>query len=135
MVGGFNRFAHSAGPGVEKDVGRLLSYLRGKWAPWGLKNQRFWTSRGWNFASRGVPNGLPEASWGFLGARSATGGRSGWKRSKSIIATSKGRLGAHLARLGLPLGLLPPLPGGPGEALGARFLEVLCGSQAREPQQ
>ena len=36
----FNRFAHSAGPGLEPNVGKLVPHLRWKWAPGGLENRR-----------------------------------------------------------------------------------------------
>ena len=39
-------------------------------------------TRGSNFGPREVSNGLPEVSWGVLGARSASGGRSGWERGR-----------------------------------------------------
>ena len=34
------------------------------------------------FRSPGIPNGLLEPSWGVVGARSASGGRSGWERGR-----------------------------------------------------
>ena len=73
----FNRFAHSAGPGVEDIVGTVLTHLRGKGARRELKNRCPWVQkrklRGSNFAPRGsnfAPGGLLEPSWGVLGARS-----------------------------------------------------------------
>ena len=37
MVGGFNRFAHSAGPGVEEDVGQVWRHLWQKWGSGGFE--------------------------------------------------------------------------------------------------
>ena len=63
MIARFNRFAHSAGPGVEKDVGKLLSDLRGKWVPGGLTINVF-GSPGVEFRP---PGGPKWPSGGLLG--------------------------------------------------------------------
>ena len=64
MVKLFNRFAHSAGPGVENIVGTVWSHLRGKVARRGLKNRRPGVQkrkpRGVKFRPPGGPSG---ASW------------------------------------------------------------------------
>ena len=49
------------------------------------------------FRSPGIPNGLLEPSWGVVGARSASGGRSG--REKGHFGALLGRSWDHFARL------------------------------------
>ena len=74
------------------------------------------------FRSPGIPNGLLEPSWGVVGARSASGGRSGWEREvESCIEGSWDRLGALLARLGPVVGRFSHPGGGAGEAPGGHF--------------
>ena len=75
---------------------------------------------------RGVRNGLPEASWGFLGARLASGGHFGrlWAEKgepKNCMAGSWDRLGALLAALGPDLGRLPAPGRTPREPRGGHF--------------
>ena len=75
---------------------------------------KFDPPRGSNFASWGVPNGLLETSWGVLGARSASGGRSGREKgSWKIVWRALGTvLGSSWRLLGQFRVAFPPL--GPG---------------------
>ena len=78
------------------------------WPLWG----RIFALRGGRFSPPRVRNCLPEASWGFLGARLASGGHFGrlWAEKgepKNCMAGSWDRLGALLAALGPDLGRLP----------------------------
>ena len=80
-------------------------------------------------------NGLPEASWGLLGARSASGGHFGrlWAEkgeSTNYMDGSWGRRGAILAALGPVLGRIPT----PREELGEVFFEGFFGGEAESPQ-
>ena len=83
---------------------------------------------GSNFAPWGVPNGLLETSWGVLGARSASGGRSGREKgSWKIVWRALGTvLGSSWRLLGQFRVAFPPL-GGPRTGSGRSFLEVFWG--------
>ena len=92
------------------------------------------------FASRGVQNGLLETSWGVLGARSASGGRSGREKgSWKIVWRALGTvLGSSWRLLGQSRIVFPPLGGAPerlrevifGGILGS-FLEVFWKTRPR----
>ena len=77
------------------------------------------------FRSPGIPNGLLEPSWGVVGARSASGGRSGWERGRwKVVWRALGTVLESSWRLSTPWG-------GPGEAPGGhfwRYFGVIFGS-------
>ena len=91
------------------------------------------------FVPRGVRNGLTEASWGFLGARSASGGHFGrlWAEkgeSTNCMDGSWGHLGALLAALGPVLGRLSHPREEARGVSGKSFLEFFSEVTPRAPQ-
>ena len=91
------------------------------------------------FVPRGVRNGHTEASWGFLGPRSASGGHFGrlWAEkgeSTNCMDGSWGHLGALLAALGPVLGRLShPWEEARGVS-GKSFLKFFSEVTPRAPQ-
>ena len=90
------------------------------------------------FVPRGVRNGLTEASWGFLGARSASGGHFGrlWAEkgeSTNCMDGSWGHLGALLAALGPVLGRLSHPREEAWGVSGKSFLEFFFRGNAESP--
>ena len=85
------------------------------------------------FRSPGVPNGLLEPSWGVVGARSASGGRSGWERGRwKVVLRALGTVLEPFWRVLGPLLVDFPTRGeGPGR-LPEVIFEAFFGRSGRE---
>ena len=91
------------------------------------------TPRGSNFTSWGVPNGLLEPSWGVVGVRSASGGRSAWERGRwKVVLRALGTVLEPFWRVLGPLLVDFPTRGeGPGR-LPEVIFEAFFGRPGRE---
>ena len=90
----------------------------------GHENRRPWVQKGAPQVKFRPPGGPLESSWGVLGAKSASEGRSGrkrgvWKLKGGLLGPSWGPLGASWAHFGSHF---PPPGGAPG-----RLQEVIFG--------
>ena len=85
------------------------------------------------FRSPGIPNGLLEPSWGVVGARSASGGRSGWERGRwKVVLRALGTVLEPFWRVLGPLLVDFPTRGeGPGR-LPEVIFEAFFGRPGRE---
>ena len=85
------------------------------------------------FRSPGIPNGLLEPSWGVVGARSASGGRSGWERGRwKVVLRALGTVLEPFWRVLGPLLVDFPTRGeGPGR-LPEVIFEAFFGRRGRE---
>ena len=85
------------------------------------------------FRSPGIPDGLLEPSWGVVGARSASGGRSGWERGRwKVVLRALGTVLEPFWRVLGPLLVDFPTRGeGPGR-LPEVIFEAFFGRPGRE---